>query len=229
MKTIKVHTCFDCIVEYIPHGTRGYVKTIDNEIRECECLGAIWINDYTPQYTWRVAGYKEPICGSASRLPIGIIYQYESDAQIGQSRHNAPSQKGEMTTSCRVNILKLLQNKYGFIGSNSFDYHGTFNDYISINAYKICEDNSIRTIAVEFNVVVNEDGLDIVIPALENNEVYSTEESAVQSTKKLKVIHLGDDEEEEQQDSDTKIRLEVEIMSKDLDKIQALCANVKQI
>lgn len=216
--------------KYIPFGTIGYVKTINNEVRQCKCLGGRTKcvkegNDrYSIQYEWKVAGYKEhfftfsPCC-----LPIGHIYKDEVSAQRGTADTKYGNKMGEMERGQIFPIFNYLINKYG-MDVKCFDLVGTFNDMFGIKTYAKLKDNTTRLRSTDFEVIVDENGIDCRIPMLDGEvdgiRRYPTEEKAYDAMKPLKVYLLDDDDDDDVTPTPTKIKVTIEVEIDNIDNVK---------
>lgn len=215
-------------ISYLSYGTIGWVKTKDNEVRQCKCLGAKWVKKEDPKYgfakyEWKVAGMKEHQFGSASRLPIGIIYTNEQDAQRGGA--DGAIKIGEMKHNNNVSVHNFLMRKYG-LAKDCFYMGGTWSNFLTLRTYSSNKDHTTSLRDTEFEIVVDKDGLDIIIPMLEGavNGVrrYPTAEKAYASMKPLKVYSLDDDEDEDEPQAPKKVKVTIEVECDNMGKIKEL-------
>lgn len=209
-------------LKYVPFGTIGYVKTINNEVRQCKCLGAKWELGkdslaHVPTYEWKVAGIKEHQFGSASRLAIGIIYKTEIDAQKGGAR--GATKIGELYASATFPIFNYLINKYG-MSVDCFECIGAWSHCLHISTYLCNKDHTVSLCKTDFEVLIDENGIDCRIPMLEGvvNGVrrYPTAEKAYAAMKPLKTYSLDDDVAP----TPTKIKVTIEVEIDDIDKVK---------
>lgn len=218
-------------ISYVVYGTIGYLKTKDNEIRQCKCLGAKWTSNDdcrsngNPLYEWKVAGMQEHQFGSVSRLDCGIIYKTEQDAQRGGS--SGPTKNGEMFPNRVVSVHEFLMRKYG-LENDSFKFCGTWNDILYIETYTLMKDHTIQLCRTEFEIEVTKDGIDMTIPFLEGPvggkaKRYATKEQAYKAQKPMKVYILDDDDDEEEEDkkpNETLVKITIEVESKNVEQIK---------
>lgn len=189
-------------MKYIPFGTIGYVKTTNNEVRQCKCLGGKTIPKgggslHSIQYEWKVAGYSEHFFTfSCSYISLGRIYIDEVSAQRGLSSEFCPTQKGEMTFTNTFPIFKYLINKYG-MSVDCFKNSGTFGTCFQIETYANVTNNTTELRATDFEVIVDENGIDCRIPMLDGEvkgvRRFPTAEDAYAAMKPLKTYLLDDD------------------------------------
>lgn len=217
-------------IKFVPFGTIGYVKTIDNEVRQCKCLGGKTIPTkevetcYAIQYEWKVAGYKEHFFTfSPSRISIGRIYVDEVSAQRGCASEYGPTQNGEMTATTKFPIFNYLINKYG-MSVNCFKVTGTWNNCFHIETYAKFDDNTTGLRETDFEVIIDENGIDCCIPMLEGNvngiQRFPTEEDAYAAMKPLKVYLLDDEEDDDVEPTTTKIKVTIEVEIDNIDNVK---------
>lgn len=217
-------------MRYIPFGTIGYVKTTNNEVRQCKCLGGKTMpmkedeNLHSIQYEWKVAGYKEHFFTfSSCNLSIGRIYMDEVSAQRGTAETRYGSQKGEMTFSRTFPIFKYLINKYG-MSVDCFKTMGTWNNCFYIETYAKFKDNTTGRRATDFEVIVDENGIDCRVPMLDGEvngiHRYPTAEKAYASMKPLKTYSLDDDEDDDVLPKVTKVKVTIEVEIENLDNVK---------
>lgn len=219
---------------YVPFGTIGYVKTTDNEIRQCKCLGAKWVEGNEkigniplyPQYEWKVAGIREHQFSKSvpSRLPHGIIYTTEEYAQRGSSATSyACAQKGELNPTAVFPIFNYLINKYG-LKANNFKVFGSTYECLEIKTYTKNKDHTTSLRETDFEVFIDENGIDCRIPMLEGpvNGIrrYATAEKAYASMKPLKVYSLDDDEDDDILPTISRVKMTIEVEIEDIESIK---------
>lgn len=217
-------------MKYIPFGTIGYVKTTNNEVRQCKCLGGKTMpmkegeNLHSIQYEWKVAGYKEHFFTfSSCCLSIGHIYKDEVSAQRGTADVKYGDKKGEMTCFGTFPIFNYLINKYG-MSVDCFKLEGTWNHCFHIETYAKFKDNTTGRRATDFEVIVDENGIDCRVPMLEGVvdgiRRYPTAEKAYASMKPLKTYSLDDDEDDDVQPKVTKVKVTIEVEIENLDNVK---------
>lgn len=217
-------------INYIPFGTMGYVKTIHNEVRQCKCLGGRTMpmkegaDQHSIQYEWKVAGYKEHFFTfSSCCLPIGHIYKDEVSAQRGSADTEYGSQKGEMAFDCTFPIFNYLINKYD-MDVKCFNMMGTFGNLLEIKTYAKLKDNTTRLRSTDFEVIVDENGIDCRIPMLDGEvdgiRRYPTAEKAYDAMKPLKTYLLDDDDEDDVMPTPTKIKVTIEVEIDNIDNVK---------
>lgn len=218
---------------YIPFGTIGYVKTTNNDVRQCKCLGGKTMpmteggDMHSIQYEWKVAGYKEHFFTfSSCNISIGHIYVDEVSAQRGTAETKYGGQKGEMTftKSGRVfPIFNYLINKYG-MSVDCFKLRGTWDDCFQISTYSSNKDHTTSLRSTDFEVVVDENGIECRIPMLDGKvngiHRYPTAEKAYASMKPLKTYSLDDDEDDDVQPKVTKVKVTIEVEVENLDNVK---------
>lgn len=227
---IKTENMFRPQLNYLSFGTIGYVKTIHNEVRQCKCLGGRTMpmkdgtDQHSIQYEWKVAGYKEHFFTfSSCCLPIGHIYKDEVSAQRGSADTEYGSQKGEMAFDCTFPIFNYLINKYG-MSVDCFKTMGTWNNCFYIETYAKFKDNTTGRRATDFEVIVDENGIDSRIPMLDGKvdgiRRYPTAEKAYDAMKPLKTYLLDDDEDDDVMPTPTKIKVTIEVDIDNIDNVK---------
>lgn len=228
---ISAENMFKPYIKYIPYGTIGYVKTINNDVRQCKCLGGKSklkredIGEHVIEYEWKVAGYKEHFFTFCpSRLEIGIIYVDEMSAQRGSADINGASKIGELVKNDVFPIFHHLINKYG-MSVDCFRLSGTWNQCFSVSTYAKFKNNTTGLVSTDFQVIIDKSGIDCVIPMLDGSvngiHRYPTAEKAYAAMKPLPVYNL-DDEDDEPQNIVTKVKVTIEIEQCKLDKIKEI-------
>lgn len=227
---IKTENMFRPQFNYISFGTIGYVKTIHNEVRQCKCLGGRTMpmkegaDQHSIQYEWKVAGYKEHFFTfSSCCLPIGHIYKDEVSAQRGSADTEYGSQKGEMVFDNTFPIFNYLINKYD-MDVKCFDMMGTFGNLLEIKTYAKLKNNTTRLRSTDFEVIVDENGIDCRIPMLDGEvdgiHRYPTAEKAYDAMKPLKTYLLDDDEDDDVIPTPTKIKVTIEVEIDNIDNVK---------
>lgn len=227
---IQTENMFRPQFNYIPFGTIGYVKTIHNEVRQCKCLGGRTKcvkegeDRYSIQYEWKVAGYKEHFFTfSSCRLPIGRIYKDEVSAQRGTADIKYSSQMGEMTFTETFPIFNYLIEKYG-MDVKCFHLFGTFDNMLGIKTYAKLKNNTTQLRSTDFEVIVDENGIDCRIPMLDGEvdgiRRYPTTEKAYAAMKPLKVYLLDDDDDDDVMPTPTKIKVTIEVEIDNIDNVK---------
>ena len=227
---IKTENRFQPEFNYIPFGTIGYVKTIHNNVRQCKCLGGRTKpveegkDRYAIEYEWKVAGYKEhfftfsPCC-----LTIGRIYRDEVSAQRGAADTKYGSNKGEMTADYTFPIFNYLIKKYG-MDVKCFNVIGTFDDFLQIKTYGKLLNNTTKLLLTDFEVIVDENGIDCCIPMLDGVvdgvRRFPTAEKAYDAMKPLDVYLLDDDEDDDDIPTPTKIKVTIEVEIDNIDNVK---------
>ena len=227
---IKTENMFRPQLNYLSFGTIGYVKTIHNEVRQCKCLGGRTMpmkdgtDQHSIQYEWKVAGYKEHFFTfSSCCLPIGHIYKDEVSAQRGSADTEYGSQKGEMAFDCTFPIFNYLINKYG-MDTKCFNMMGTFGNLLQIETYGKLFNNTTKLFPTDFEVIVDENGIDSRIPMLDGKvdgvRRYPTAEKAYDAMKPLKTYLLDDDEDDDVIPTPTKIKVTIEVDIDNIDNVK---------
>lgn len=217
-------------IKFVRFGTIGYVKTTDNEVRQCKCLGGKTMptkeggSVHSIQYEWKVAGYKEHFFTfSPSRISIGRIYIDEVSAQRGGASENCPTQKGEMTAIATFPIFNYLINKYG-MSVDCFKCTGTWYNCFHIETYAKFKDNTTGLRATDFEVIIDENGIDCRVPMLDGavNGIrrFPTAEDAYAAMKPLKTYSLDDDEDDDVKPTTTKIKVTIEVEIDNIDNVK---------
>lgn len=227
---IRIESMFRPEMRYIPFGTIGYVKTTNNEVRQCKCLGGKTMpmkdgeSMHDIRYEWKVAGYKEHFFTfSSCCLSIGHIYMDEVSAQRGTADTKYGNQKGQMTFTRTFPIVACLIEKYG-MDVNCFKTTGTWNDCFHIETYSSNKDHTTSLRRTDFEVVVDENGIDCRVPMLDGVvdgiHRYPTAEKAYASMKPLKTYSLDDDEDDDVVPTPTKIKVTIEVEINNLDNVK---------
>lgn len=234
---IHTENMFKPEMKYIPFGTIAYVKTTNNEVRQCKCLGGKTMpiqegkNEHKIQYEWKVAGYKEHFFTfSSCCIPIGHIYMDEVSAQRGSAETKYGNKKGELTFSENGRtfpIFNYLINKYG-MSVDCFKVKGTFYDLFHIETYAKFKDNTTSLINTDFEVIVDENGIDCRVPMLEGfvdgSRRYPTAEDAYAAMKPLKTYTLDDDEDDDVTPTTTKVKVTIEVEIGNIDNVKKYAA-----
>lgn len=230
---IRTENMFHPEFNYIPFGTIGYVKTTDNEVRQCKCLGGktMPVKDgeslHSIQYEWKVAGYKEHFFTfSCCCLSIGHIYKDEISAQRGSSNNNCGNQKGEMTFTENGRVFPIfnyLIKKYG-MDVNCFKCTGTWSNLFHIETYAKFKDNTTGLMNTDFEVIIDENGIDCCIPMLDGEvngiRRFPTAEKAYAAMKPLKTYLLDDDYDDEVAPITKKIKVTIEVEVENIDNVK---------
>lgn len=201
-------------IPYIDYGTMGFVKSFDGNIYQCKLIGAKWNNvqGYTkPTYRWRIAGIgdMDGIEGSASKLPIGRIYETLEYAKKGTSNTKLSMNEewklvGKMKEHSRFNVVDYLCDKYGFDERN-FSFGKSFSNFslytstiypIKLLTWGITEDKCVKRFSTDFNLYVDKDGIDLDIPSMDKNERFTTKEQADKAVGPYDVFLFQDSEME---------------------------------
>lgn len=230
MTYIHTEDMFRPKMNYIPFETIGYVKTTNNEVRQCKCLGGhlkpieVGKTDYSIQYEWKVAGYKEHFFTfSSCCLSIGHIYKDEVSAQRGTADVKYGNQKGEMTCFCTFPIFNYLIQKYG-MDVKCFKLEGTWSNRFHIETYTSNQNHTTCLRHTDFDVVIDENGIDAIVPMLEGAvdgiRRYPTAEKAYASMKPLKTYSLDDDEDDDVPTTPTKIKVTIEVEIDNIDNVK---------
>lgn len=210
-------------IYYLAWGTIGWLKTRDNEIRQCKCVGAKLKRDKCSwcsslQYEWKVAGIKEHQYGTENTLSNGTIYTTEQYAQCGAS--NGVIGDGIMTTNRVFSLHEYLIRQYG-LTTDCFKLEFGWNNTFTLRTYGIMKDHTIRLLDTDFDIIINNKGIDVVVPFLDNMRRYPTAEKAFSSMKPLKVYSL-DDEDNDVTQPHKKIKVTIEIESHNLSKLKEI-------
>lgn len=221
------------VKDFIAYGTIGYLRTANNEVRQCVCLGGHSIPSLQQQgrhemeYEWKVAGFNEHFTTrSVSRLSIGIIYDSESAAKRGTYRADVPAQIGELKTNLKVNLYEILNSKYG-LSRNCVKLGGTWDDLFSLHCYGVCTDNSVKTFSTDFEIFVIEDGVEIIVPHLDKNLRYPTKEQAYNAMAPCKTYLLVDEYEKETP-TIKKITITIEVEETNLEEVKKYATILKK-
>lgn len=209
-------------------GTIGWMKCMDNTIRQCKCVNVYFVkcgSFYTTQYEWQIGGMGVRR-GSCSRIEkVGIIYQTEKNALVGHGDTAYCHQDNEMFPNIKIDILYILKQKYGL--SNYCIEREMFSDnHYHLRTFGVMQDNSVALRETDFFVTWSEKGvIDVVIPMLEGEvngiRRYPTREIANQHVRKLKVYTL-DDEIENDIAPITKVKVTIEVETTNLENIKKI-------
>ena len=211
-------------------GTFGWVKCMDNTIRQCKCVNVYFDNHGVENmpcevvYEWLVGG-KGILKGTSSRIEkFGIIYETKESAMTGLGNPTWGYQQGEMSFNKTINILSILKQKYGL--NNACLERDTFTTNYTLRTYGIFNDNTINLLSTNFHVTWSEKGvIDVIVPMLEGGvkgiRRYPTREIALQHIHPLKVYTL-DDEIENGTASITKVKLIIEVETTNLENIKKI-------
>lgn len=218
--------------EYLACGTIGWLKTINNEVRQCKCVGAKLVQDKDDyahlEYEWKVAGIKEHLFGTFNTLDYGRIFLTEYDAQHGSVDGYCANKKGIMTPNRKISFHQYLMRKYG-LTKDCFEFHGVWYDFVSLSTYGVMKDHTIRLLDTDFDIIVNESGVDIIVPLLDGGvngkRRYPTKEKAYSSMKPLRSFSLDDDDDVPQTPQKVKITIEIECGK--INKLKELGAIIK--
>lgn len=219
-------------IKFFPYGTIAYVKTTDNEVRQCKCLGGKTIpmeeggGLHSIQYEWKVAGYKEHFFTfSSCCLSIGHLYKNEISAQRGRADMKYGNQKGELTFTENGRVFPIfnyLINKYG-MSVNCFNLQGSWNELLHIETYVKLKDNTTELRATDFEVIVDENGIDCHIPMLDGKvngiRRFPTAEGAYAAMKPLKT-YLLDDDDDDVAPITTKIKVTIEVEVDNIENVK---------
>lgn len=223
-------------ISYVAYGTIAWLKTTDNMVRQAKCIGA-----YTKPHAdnpsrgllvhvWKVAGIKETFeTYNASRIKLGILYAYKDCAQNGSAKWDCPTQMGELKYNKVVSVHKFLIEKYN-LAIDNFEFRGTWNNFLSVLCYEPVEkDHTAKQVCADFDICVNENGVDIIVPRLDNHTIFPTKYEACASMAQLTTITFDDEvAEQEEDENEQKVRITIEVTTKDLSKIKAFAEVVNE-
>lgn len=189
-------------IDYVRYGTIGWLKTTNNEIRQCKCMGAIWETNkggyLKPTYEWKVAGITEHQFGGHCNLEIGTIYQTEKYAQHGYSSYHSCA-GGLLQYNGVLSVHGAMHKKYGIDINKCIRMSGTWDNILSLQCYGISVNNAIALYPTAFNIKLDKEGIDVYIPMLDgcvdNKHRYPTYELAQAACKPLKTYLLEEDDE----------------------------------
>lgn len=230
---IHTENMFRPEMKYIPFGTIAYVKTTDNEVRQCKCLGGKTMpmeeggSLHSIRYEWKVAGYKEHFFTfSSCCLSIGRIYKDEISAQRGTADTKYGNSKGELKFSENGRVFPIfnyLINKYG-MSVNCFKLEGTWSSCFHVETYAKFKDNTTGLRATDFEVIVDENGIDCRIPMLDGEvngiRRFPTAEDAYAAMKPLKTYSLDDDDDDDVAPTATKIKVTIEVEIDNIENVK---------
>ena len=199
-KTIKVTRMCNLYVNHVPCGIMAFVKTHDNEVRQAKLVRIVWECSY-PTFEWKVAGVPElqrtKVNDGPACIPVGGIYLTEFDAQHGKSKPSSCA-AGVPKYSHEFNIYAALQETYGAFSTEIIHFSGTFNDFLNIRPYRVLKDGSLDTWTdAEISLEIDEEGVHVRIPAVDEGKMFLTREAAWASYKPKKTITFDDVQEEE--------------------------------
>ena len=226
IKTIADTSSYSKTIKIIPYGTIGWLKTTENTIHQCKCIGAKWVSptDYDndpsiPLYEWRVAGLPNHIFsfGSVVRTNYNQVYRNYSDEKpltfnngvsgnIFTSREYANNGKlgnlvkdGYMKPTKSVNIVDVMMKQYGF----DLDGVNVGYGFLSLRPYEIWRDNSIKQNGwiTKFELTMDEKGFHLIVPSILSGKYYPSKEIAMAHTLSLPTFTFdnedGTDDNEE--------------------------------
>lgn len=215
---------------YIEYGTKGFVKTLNGEIRECKCLGGT-LKPQTGwgvmEYMWKVAGVDEIQHGTKNTIPLGVIYKSLEGATYGTCRGSlANSEPDTMDENGYMFPIPYLAQKYG-IGSENVRFIGAHMNIIELKTFLVSRDSKVIEMNTDFNLSVTKDGVTIDIPSVDNESTFVSSDDAWNSIKPSKVFYLDDDKGKEDVSSYT--RLVVDIKESKMDDLRDIAIIVGKI
>ena len=221
--------CF-LLFPYVKYGTKGFVKTLSGEIRECKCLGGELkpnIGWGTMEYMWKVADVDEIQYGTKNTIPIGVIYKSLDGATYGTCRGSlANSASDVMEENCSFSPISYLGVKYG-INKENVNYIGSNNNIIELKTFRITNENKVVGFVTDFNLSISKDLVNINIPIVDSGKAFISSDDAQNSIKPPKVFYLDDNNDDEDTSSYTK--LVIEIKESKLDDLREIAHIVDKI
>lgn len=212
----------ETLVEYVPIGTIGWLKTKNNEVRQAKLVKIVWDKNAkgitTPICEWKIAGIDKHEFGiDWCTIPMGKIYDSEFHAQHGSAVNYS---NGYIRPTQTFDIKTKLTLKYGAFDTDMLDFSAsTISDYLSLVTIELKEDGTLlNNYRTPFCVMINEYGVRVSIPSVDNGTAFLTLQKACAAYKPKKSITFEDAECEKKEQEET-ITLKVEINKKDLEKI----------
>lgn len=212
-------------INYVGYGTIGWLKTKDNKVRQCRCIGARLVPpkpNYgcsTIEYEWEIAGLQEHEFGTYFKVNSGLLYLKEEYAQNGSATDENWS--GLMMPN-RTFLIHSFIKKYG-LDNRCVQFGGPYYNLLKIQTFASFRDGTCRLVDTDFEIALDEDGLDIIVPMLDGwvdgKHRYATEEECYASKKPLEVYLFDDDADNDKKDTQQRLRVVVDIECGDLDRI----------
>ena len=210
------------LVEYVPIGTIGWLKTKNNEVRQAKLVKIVWEKNAkgmtTPICEWKIAGIDKHEFGiDWCTIPMGKIYDSEFNAQHGSA---VDYSNGYIRPTQTFDIETKLTLKYGAFDRNRLNFSGTASSsFLGLVTIGLKEDGTMPfCYDTQFCVMINEYGVRVSIPSVDNGTAFLSLQKAYAAYKPKKSITFEDAECEKKEQEET-ITLKVEINKKDLEQI----------
>ena len=210
------------LVEYVPVGTIGWLKTKNNEVRQAKLVKIVWEKNAkgmtTPICEWKIAGIDKHEFGiDWCTIPMGKIYDSEFHAQHGSA---VDYSNGYIQPTETFNIETKLTLKYGAFDRNRLNFSsGVSSNFLGLVTIGLKEDGTLHAnFSTPFCVMINEYGVRVSIPSVDNGTAFLTLQKAYAAYKPKKSITFEDAECKKKEQEET-ITLKVEINKKDLEQI----------
>lgn len=224
----------------IPFGTIGWLKTSNNEVRQCKCVGAKWrtqssMTPSAPIFEWKVAGIKEHVFSACCEVKKSVSYTNNEvitnplTGKIYTTREYANNgslsskSEGQMVKTLYVNLIDILKAEYNLddalIVTNVYDH---IRESVGVKGYRINPDNSISIASLnylEMEIVMDKNGIHIIIPDFLNGKVFTTIEQAKANQRMLPTYTFDDDEDGCDCDEEN-VKLTIEVDKKTLEQVK---------
>lgn len=230
VKYVRLFSCHQLTFKALPYGTKLYLKTTDDIVREAIIIGGEFRRDGDGYvYLW----YKYKIAGLAGEF-WGTEKTIKDNGVQGSFYP-----KMECITKGITFDMKYMYDDVDFItifadyiykaGNcrangqlyNFLDMCGTWNDCASFRTTKLGKNGSAYQIETEYNLYFNKNGWHGEIPAIDNGEAYHNAEEALSHYKPLVVTFADPNEVLEKKDEE--ITLSVKIKKSDVVKLKQIC------
>ena len=222
---IKTKGGFDgsTLVEYVPIGTIGWLKTKDNKVRQAKLVKIVWDKSEKgitiPICEWKIAGIDYHVFSTDwCTIPtMGKIYDSEFNAQHGSAVHHST---GYIRPTETFNIETKLVLKYGAFDRNRLNFsYSASSDFLGLVTIGLKEDGTFPLYyETPFCIMINEYGVHVSIPSVDNGTAFLSFQKAYAAYKPNKSITFEDAECKKKEQEET-ITLKVEINKKDLEQI----------
>lgn len=198
IKSIKTTQKENTIVKYVRVGTIGWLKTINNEVRQCRLERVSFKDRHVPILEWKVASVKDTLIGNDWNTinGVGVIYNTKYEAEHGSSNVRCNSSK--FTTNDTFDVRKSLIERYGDFSRDMLYDNGycCWDCSLAIHTIKMKDDGTmVLDYNTPFNVVIDKNGVNITIPSVDKGERFLTQKAALATYKPLPIYTLDDEEE----------------------------------
>lgn len=143
------------------------------------------------------------------------------NAQFGSADlSHKGTQIGELASKSLFHMYPHLIRKYN-MDKDCIRMEGVCHRCFSVLGIMKRIDNTLFHKSTEFEVVIDENGIDVNIPMIDDKKMFSNIEDAPSSMKKLPTYTL-DDEDEDEAPINTKIKVTIEVDISKIDKVKEL-------